>query len=68
VARRRPEVKRLRRNALLRARGTYDYTYTEWINGPTALPPEPELDPVVPLDSIELSAARTVTAASLSAG
>lgn len=51
-------IKREQRNALLRARDTYDYTYTEWIYGPTALFPEdePELYPVVPLDSVELGA------------
>ncbi len=50
-------VKRLQRNALLRARDTYDYTYTEWIYGPTALYPqdEPPLYPVVPLDSVDVS-------------
>ena len=40
-------VKRLQRNAILRSRDTYDYTFTEWIYGPTALVPEdePELYP-----------------------
>lgn len=49
-------VKRLQRNAILRARDTYDYTFTEWIYGPTALTPEeePEMYPVVALDSVEL--------------
>lgn len=47
-------VKRLQRNALLRARDTYDYTCAEWIYGPTALTPEqePAMYPVVPLDSV----------------
>ena len=55
-------VKRLQRNALLRARDTYDYTYTEWIYGPTALYPqdEPPLYPVVPLESVDVAAARSV--------
>lgn len=35
-------VKRLQRNAILRARDTYDYTFTEWIYGNTALLPEDE--------------------------
>ncbi len=47
-------VKRLQRNAILRARDTYDYTYTEWIYGDTALTPEQEapIYPIIPLDSI----------------
>ena len=46
--------KRLQRNVLLRARDTYDYTYAEWIYGPTALTPEqePAMYPVIPLDSV----------------
>ena len=49
-------VKRLQRNAILRARDTYDYTYAEWIYGPTALTPdeEPGMYPIVPLDSIDV--------------
>ena len=44
---------RLQRNAILRARDTHDYTFTEWIYGPTALTPdqEPEPYPSIPLDS-----------------
>lgn len=51
-------IKRLQRNVLLRARDTYDYTYAEWIYGPTALMPdqEPPLYPIVPLDSVEVPA------------
>lgn len=51
-------IKRLQRNAILRARDTYDYTYAEWIYGPTALTPEeePGMYPVVPLDSVEVTA------------
>lgn len=50
-------TERLQRNAILRARDTYDYTYTEWIYGPTALLPEeePDMYPVVPLDSVDVS-------------
>ena len=46
--------KRLQRNAFLRARDVHDYTYTDWIYGPTALVPEqePEPYPVVPLDVV----------------
>lgn len=49
-------VKRLRRNAILRNRDTYDYSFTEWIYGPTALTPEeePEMYPVIPLDSVNV--------------
>lgn len=41
---------------VLRARDTYDYTYTEWIYGPTALVPEdePEMYPIIPLDSAQM--------------
>lgn len=48
--------KRLQRNALLRARDPYDYTFTDWIYGPTALTPdqEPPLYPKFPLDSVRL--------------
>ncbi len=51
-------VKRLQRNAILRARDTYDYTFTEWIYGPTALVPEDEAElyPVIPLASVDVSA------------
>ncbi|PFW99002.1 3-hydroxybenzoate 6-hydroxylase 2 [Nocardia farcinica] len=44
---------REQRHALLRARGVHDYTYTDWIYGPTALVPEdePPMCPVVPLSS-----------------
>jgi salicylate hydroxylase len=48
-------TKRLQRNAILRARDTYDYSFTDWIYGPTALTPdqEPALYPVIPLNSVE---------------
>ena len=50
-------IKRLQRNAILRARNTYDYTFTEWIYGNTALFPadEPPMYPTIPLDSIEVA-------------
>lgn len=48
---------RLQRNAMLRGRDTYDYTYTDWIYGPTALVPEdePRMYPVVPMHAASLS-------------
>ena len=48
-------TKRLQRNAILRARDTGDYSFTDWIYGPTALTPdqEPPLYPDIPLDSVE---------------
>ncbi|MFI0720873.1 FAD-dependent oxidoreductase [Streptomyces sp. NPDC021224] len=44
---------RLRRNAVLRARDTYDYSFTDWVYGPTALTPqeEPPMFTPVPLSS-----------------
>ena len=50
-------IKRLQRNAIMRARDTYDYTFTEWIYGNTALFPEdePAMYPTIPLDSIEVA-------------
>lgn len=44
-------LEREQRNVLLRSRDTYDYTYVDWLYGPTALFPEdePEMYPVVPL-------------------
>lgn len=49
-------VKREQRNVILRSRDTYDYAYTEWIYGPTALTPEeePDLYEIIPLDSVTL--------------
>jgi salicylate hydroxylase len=37
------------RNALLRARDTYDYSFLDWIFGPTALTPDQEPAPFRPL-------------------
>lgn len=47
---------RQQRNVLLRARDIYDYTYTDWIYGPTALYPadEPDMYPIEPLASVSL--------------
>lgn len=44
---------RLRRNAIMRARDTYDYGFTDWLYGPTALTPdqEPPMFTPIPLDS-----------------
>ena len=49
-------IERAQRNAILRARATDDYTFTEWIYGPTALTPEqePEPYPTIPLDSVQV--------------
>ena len=51
-------IKREQRNALLRARNTYDYSFMDWIYGPTALTPdeEPEVYTPIPLDSVKVSA------------
>ena len=48
-------IRRLQRNAILRARDTYDYSFTDWIYGPTALTPDQEPAPYrpTPLDSVE---------------
>lgn len=47
---------RLQRNVSLRARDVRDYTFTDWIYGPTALTPdqEPSMYPTIPLDSVAL--------------
>lgn len=51
-------VARLQRNAVLRARDTYDYSFIDWLYGPTALEPadEPPMFTPVPLASVELDA------------
>lgn len=49
-------VKRDQRNALLRSRAVADYSFTDWIYGPTALVPENEPDMFT---SIPLSSAAT---------
>lgn len=45
-------AKRLRRNAILRARDTYDYSFVDWLYERTALTPdeEPEMFRPIPLD------------------
>ncbi|MFC4466828.1 FAD-dependent oxidoreductase [Streptomyces xiangluensis] len=49
-------VEREQRNAVMRARDTYDYSFMDWIYGATALTPdqEPEMYPSIPLDSVEI--------------
>lgn len=49
-------VKRLQRNAILRARDPYDYSFIDWIYGPTALRPEqePPLYERIPLESVAI--------------
>ncbi|MGW5638877.1 FAD-dependent monooxygenase [Streptomyces sp. NPDC003832] len=44
---------RLRRNAVMRARDPYDYAFTDWVYGPTALTPdeEPAMFTPIPLSS-----------------
>ncbi|MEV3927406.1 FAD-dependent oxidoreductase [Actinomadura coerulea] len=42
-------TKREQRNALLRARDTYDYYFTDWIYGPTALREEDEVEMFTPI-------------------
>ncbi len=48
--------KRLHRNAILRAREIDDYSFTDWIYGPTALVPEdePQMYQNLPLSRVEL--------------
>ncbi|MFL6131797.1 MAG: FAD-dependent oxidoreductase [Nocardioidaceae bacterium] len=50
-------IPRRQRNVLLRERDTHDYSYTEWIFGPTALIPEqePGLYPTRSLDSVDVA-------------
>ncbi len=47
--------KRLRRNAILRARDIRDYSFTDWLYSTTALTPDEEPPPFrpIPLDSAE---------------
>ncbi|WP_405768990.1 FAD-dependent oxidoreductase [Streptomyces sp. NBC_01538] len=49
-------VQREQRNAVMRSRDTYDYTFMDWVYGPTALTPdqEPEMFTAIPLDSVEV--------------
>jgi 2-polyprenyl-6-methoxyphenol hydroxylase-like FAD-dependent oxidoreductase len=50
-------IRREQRNAILRARDTHDYGFTDWLYGPTALTPDQEPAPYqpIPLDSADLS-------------
>ena len=47
--------KREQRNAILRSRDTYDYSFVDWIFGPTALTPDQEPEPyqAIPLDPVK---------------
>ncbi|WUH98383.1 FAD-dependent monooxygenase [Spirillospora sp. NBC_00431] len=49
-------ARRLRRNALLRDRDVHDYSFVDWIYGPTALTPEeePEMFRPIPLHTAPL--------------
>ncbi|WP_433346549.1 FAD-dependent oxidoreductase [Microtetraspora malaysiensis] len=49
-------LRRLQRNALLRGRDVHDYSFVDWIFGPTALTPEdePEMFRPIPLDTAPL--------------
>ena len=51
-------VAREQRNALLRARHTDDYSFVDWLYGPTALFPadEPPMFEPIPLASAEVPA------------
>ncbi|MFD5653572.1 FAD-dependent oxidoreductase [Streptomyces sp. NPDC127039] len=40
---------RLRRNAIMRERDAYDYGFTDWVYGPTALSPDEEPAPFTPI-------------------
>ncbi|MFB7917103.1 FAD-dependent oxidoreductase [Streptomyces sp. NPDC056061] len=54
-------VAREQRNALLRARDTYDYSFVDWLYGPTALTPdqEPPMFTPIPLASADAEAPAT---------
>ncbi|GGY94519.1 FAD-dependent monooxygenase [Streptomyces nitrosporeus] len=56
---------REQRNALLRARDTYDYAFVDWLYGPTALTAdqEPPMFTPVPLSSVDLGDAAGTPAA-----
>lgn len=51
--------KREQRNAILKARDVYDYSFVDWLYGPTALFPEDEAEMFtpIPLDSVKVNAA-----------
>ncbi|NED75666.1 NAD(P)-binding protein [Streptomyces sp. SID9944] len=53
---------REQRNALLRARDTYDYSFTDWLYGPTALTPDEEPEMFTPIPLASAAVARAVTA------
>jgi salicylate hydroxylase len=45
----------LQRNAVLRGRDTYDYSFVDWLYGPTSLFPqdEPEMMRTIPLGDVD---------------
>ncbi|BBC31056.1 hypothetical protein SGFS_023500 [Streptomyces graminofaciens] len=49
-------TKREQRNAVMRARDTYDYAFMDWVYGPTSLTPdqEPPMYRTIPLDSVRV--------------
>lgn len=49
-------IQRRQRNVILRARDTYDYSFVDWLYGPTALTPdqEPPMFTPIPLNSVDL--------------
>ena len=51
-------LEREQRNAIIRAREVHDYSFVDWLYGPTALFPEDEapMFTPIPLDSAELPA------------
>ena len=53
-------ARRRQRNAILHARDTHDYSFTDWIYGPTALTQdqEPALYRAIPLDSVKVEPER----------
>ncbi|WP_189902555.1 FAD-dependent oxidoreductase [Streptomyces spiralis] len=59
-------VPREQRNALLRTRDTYDYSFVDWLYGPTALTPdeEPAMFTPIPLSSAHAEAPLKVAEAS----
>ncbi|GGJ44165.1 FAD-dependent oxidoreductase [Streptomyces brasiliensis] len=52
---------RLQRNTIMRGRDTYDYSFTDWVYGPTALTPdeEPAMFTSIPLSSVSVESEGT---------
>ncbi|MFJ4622934.1 FAD-dependent oxidoreductase [Streptomyces sp. NPDC088812] len=63
-------TERLQRNAIMAERDTYDYGFTDWVYGPTALTPdeEPAMFTPIPLASADLRTATGAASADLGAG